>query len=173
MRPAGLACLVDAEHVVTCATLPRPSRPQVYGSDAAYEAPIMQDDGTEKNETIDELANLQAMVATGARRPNNQGVYVSGQKYTLTRAVMAGDARDVEELRTVTTEVDGEDRTVVFNKLFMLNAGEHQLLVAEDKQTYVYIAYANKNNCNLEKCHDALGAVAAASAYYFGSAEAE
>eukprot|EP00227_Mantoniella_beaufortii_P011109 CAMPEP_0197588410 /NCGR_PEP_ID=MMETSP1326-20131121/9707_1 /TAXON_ID=1155430 /ORGANISM="Genus nov. species nov., Strain RCC2288" /LENGTH=123 /DNA_ID=CAMNT_0043153237 /DNA_START=98 /DNA_END=465 /DNA_ORIENTATION=- len=70
----------------------------VYGADAAYEAPITQEDGTEKNESIDELANLQAMVTTGARRPNNQGVYVSGQKYTLTRAVMAGDARDVEEL---------------------------------------------------------------------------
>ena len=110
---------------------------QVYGSDAAYSAPIMQDDGTEKDETIDELANLQALVATGARRPNNQGVYVSGQKYTLTRAVMAGAARDVEELRTFTTEVDGEDRTVIFNKVFMLNSGEHQLLVAEDKQTCV------------------------------------
>jgi len=145
----------------------------VYGSDAAYEAGIMQEDGTEANETIDELANLQALVATGARRPNNQGVFISGQKYTLMRAVMAGGAGDVEELRTFTAEVDGEDRKVVFNKVFMLAAGEHQVLVAEDKQTYVYIAYANKNNCNLEKCHDALGVVAAGSAYYFGSAEAE
>lgn len=46
-----LGTLVDAA--------PHPA--QVYGSDAAYEAPIMQEDGTEKNETIDELANLQAV----------------------------------------------------------------------------------------------------------------
>jgi hypothetical protein len=116
---------------------------------------------------------LLQLVATGARRPNNQGVYISGQKYTLMRAVMAGGQGDVEELRTFTAEVDGEDRKVVFGKVFMLAAGEHQVLVAEDKQTYVYIAYANKGNCNLEKCHDALGVVAAGSAYYFGSAEAE
>ncbi len=78
----------------------------------------------------------------------------------------------VGELRCVENFTE-EDAKVVFNKVFMLAAGEHQILVAEDKQTYVYIAYANKNNCNLEKCHDALGVVAAGSAYYFGSAEAE
>mgnify|MGYP005990668439 CR=1 FL=1 len=111
-------------------------------------------------------------MATGARRPNNQGVYISGQKYTLMRAVMAGGAGDVEELRSVENFTE-DDAKVVFNKVFMLAAGEHQILVAEDKQTYVYIAYANKGNCNLEKCHDALGVVAAGSAYYFGSAEAE
>ena len=32
-------------------------------------------------------------------------------------------------------ELDGEDHKVVFNKVFMLAAGEHQMLVAEDKQT--------------------------------------
>ena len=40
--------------------------PQVYGSDAAYEAPIMQEDGTEANETIDELSNLQAVSSARA-----------------------------------------------------------------------------------------------------------
>jgi hypothetical protein len=36
---------------------------QVYGSDAAYESPIMQEDGSEANEIIDELANLQSVSA--------------------------------------------------------------------------------------------------------------
>jgi len=84
---------------------------------------------------------------------------------------MSGGAGDVEELRTFIAEVDGEDRKVVFNKVFMLAAGEHQVLVAEDKQTYVYIVYANKKNCELEKCHETLMKVAAYAAYFAGSEE--
>jgi hypothetical protein len=110
------------------------------------------------------------MIATGARRPNNQGVFISGQKYTMMRAVMAGGQSDVEDLRTVENFCDDEAK-VVFSKVFMLAAGEHQVLVAEDKQTYVYIAYANKGNCNLEKCHETLMRVVAHAAYYAGSAE--
>ena len=97
-------------------------------------------------------------------------MYISGQKYTLMRAVMAGGAGDVEELRSVENFTE-DDAKVVFNKVFMLAAGEHQVLVAEDKQTYVYIAYANKKNCELEKCHECLMKVAAFAAYYAGSAE--
>ena len=86
------------------------------------------------------------------------------------RAVMSGDPRDVEELRTVENFTEDEAK-VVFNKVFMLAAGEHQVLVAEDKQTYVYIVYANKKNCELEKCHETLMKVAAYAAYFAGSEE--
>jgi len=43
---------------------------QVYGSDAAYEAAIMQEDGSEANETIDELSNLQAVSSAGPSESN-------------------------------------------------------------------------------------------------------
>ena len=42
-------------------------RPQVLDASSAYEAPITQEDGSEKNESIDELANLQVRSVHAAR----------------------------------------------------------------------------------------------------------
>jgi len=41
---------------------------QVFDANSAYETPIPQEDGSEANETIDELSNLQAVSSPGAQQ---------------------------------------------------------------------------------------------------------
>ena len=111
------------------------------------------------------------MVAEGSRRPNNQGVFISGLKYTMTRNAISGKPGDNEDLRKVVVNIDDEEQTVTFDRVFFLSSGEHQVVVAVDKQTYCYIAYANKKNCQLEQSHGAISQAIAHAAYYAGSGD--
>eukprot|EP01138_Halocafeteria_seosinensis_P011775 gb/GECG01012033.1/.p1 GENE.gb/GECG01012033.1/~~gb/GECG01012033.1/.p1 ORF type:complete len:202 (+),score=32.42 gb/GECG01012033.1/:1-606(+) len=148
----------------------------VFDATSAYEHEIPQEDGTDKNEAIDELKNLQDLVINGSRRPNSQGLFISGMKYTITRMALAerGEERGNDPtMLKVESKLDDQEFTVTFNKIFFASSSAHQILIAEDSQGFVYIAYANKENCGIEQTHPRLAEVCAIAAYYAGSADTE
>jgi len=50
-----------------------------------YEAPVTQEDGNERNEMINEAANLVSLMATGVKP--SQGLRLNGEKYQILRTI--------------------------------------------------------------------------------------
>ena len=77
------------------------------------------------------------LVKTGKRRPNNQGLFVSGMKYTITRMALSerGEERGNDlTLLKVNSKLDDQEFSVTFNKIFFASSGGHQIIITEDCQ---------------------------------------
>jgi hypothetical protein len=77
------------------------------------------------------------LVKNGSRRPNSQGLFVSGMKYTITRMALAerGEERGNDPtILKVESKIEDQEFSVTFNKIFFASSGSHQILIAEDCQ---------------------------------------
>lgn len=103
------------------------------GADYAYTAPVTQEDGSEKEETVDEIANL-VLVATGnkASVPKGVGIRIDQKKFMHIRTLK-------DESHTITPEGAEDEADVTLEQVDVLRAGSKGAVMAL-KGGYIFIA---------------------------------